>query len=183
MLGGAADAPRKVSRFQAFLDNYVREQKQAGRFQRPLNNRLTHVDEWLQCNEVVENDNSVLVGIAFAFLAVCLLNTVGLLLAKFLTAPIAGVRRALGASRRQIFCQHLVEVGVIALAGGLLGLALGASSCCGLRRSTTDYDERGTRLDCVTIGPDGARSSRWSRESSRGLYPPGASAACSPPPT
>ena len=43
-----------------------------------------------------------LVGLAFAFLAVCLINTVGLLLAKFLNAaPITGVRRALGASRRR----------------------------------------------------------------------------------
>ena len=63
----------------------------------------------------------------FAFLAVCLINTVGLLLAKFLNgAPITGVRRALGASRRQIFPQHLVEVGVLSALGALLGLALAA---------------------------------------------------------
>lgn len=122
------------NRFQAFLDNYATEQKSAGRHQRPLNNRLTKVDQWLVDNDVVGNDDRVLVGLAFAFLAVCLLNTVGLLLAKFLNgASITGVRRALGASRRQVFYQHLVEVGLVSTFGALLGLALGALLLAGLR--------------------------------------------------
>jgi putative ABC transport system permease protein len=121
-------------RFQGFIDSYVTTQKQVGRFQRPLNNRLTNVDQWLEDNEVVANDDRVLVGLAFAFLAVCLLNTVGLLLAKFLnSAAITGVRRALGASRRQIFFQHLVEVGVISSMGAVLGLGVGALLLMGLR--------------------------------------------------
>jgi putative ABC transport system permease protein len=121
-------------RFQAFLDNYAQEQKRAGRYQRPLNNRLTKPDQWLLDNDVVGNDDRVLVGLAFAFLAVCLLNTVGLLLAKFLNnAAITGVRRALGASRRQVSMQHLVEVGVISGLGALLGLALGGLMLMGLR--------------------------------------------------
>ncbi len=121
-------------RFQAFLDNYAREQKQAGRYQRPLNNRLTKVDQWLVDNDVVSKDDRVLVGLAFAFLAVCLLNTVGLLLAKFLNnAPLTGIRRALGASRKQVFMQHLVEVGVISSIGAVLGLALGGLMLLGLR--------------------------------------------------
>lgn len=121
-------------RFQAFLDNYAMEQKKAGRYQRPLNNRLTHPDQWLVDNEVVSNDDRVLVGLAFAFLAVCLLNTVGLLLAKFLNnAPLTGVRRALGASRKQVFLQHLVEVGVISSIGAVLGLALGGLLLMGLK--------------------------------------------------
>ena len=121
-------------RFQAFIDNYAQEQKRAGRYQRPLNNRLTKVDQWLKDQNVVSNDDRVLVGLAFAFLAVCLLNTVGLLLAKFLNnAPITGVRRALGASRRQIFMQHLVEVGVISSIGAVLGLALGGLLLLGIK--------------------------------------------------
>jgi putative ABC transport system permease protein len=120
--------------FQAFIDNYAQEQKQAGRYQRPLNNRLTQVDQWLKDQNVVGNDDRVLVGLAFAFLAVCLLNTVGLLLAKFLNgASITGIRRALGASRRQIFMQHLVEVGLISSIGAMLGLALGSLLLLGLR--------------------------------------------------
>ena len=121
-------------RMQHFIDNYAQEQKKAGRYPRPLNNRLTPVDKWLVDNDVVSNDDRVLVGLAFAFLAVCLLNTVGLLLAKFLNnAAITGVRRALGASRRQVFLQHLVEVGVISTIGSIGGLLLGALMLAGLR--------------------------------------------------
>jgi putative ABC transport system permease protein len=114
-------------RMQALLDGYWAEQRKAGRFQRPRDNRLVNVADWLRFNKVVDTDNRVLVGLAFAFLAVCLINTVGLLLAKFLNgAAVTGVRRALGASRRQIFAQHLVEVGVLAALGALLGLGLAA---------------------------------------------------------
>jgi putative ABC transport system permease protein len=126
--------PQSRDRFMAFLDNYATQQKGAGRHQRPLNNHLTKPDRWLVDNDVVGNDDRVLVGLAFAFLAVCLLNTVGLLLAKFLNgAPMTGVRRALGASRKQVFYQHLVEVGVVSSIGAALGLVLGAVLLTGLR--------------------------------------------------
>ncbi|MGN6451492.1 MAG: ABC transporter permease [Steroidobacteraceae bacterium] len=114
-------------RFRSFMDGYWADQRRAGRVPRPQNNRLSNVAHWLRDNEVVDNDNRVLVGLAFAFLALCLINTVGLLLAKFLNgAAVSGIRRALGASRRQIFAQVLIEVGVLAAAGALLGLALAA---------------------------------------------------------
>jgi putative ABC transport system permease protein len=126
-------------RMQAFIDNYAREQKAAGRYGRPINNRLSPPSQWLLENRVVSSDNRLLVGIAFAFLAVCLINTVGLLLAKFLSgAAITGVRRALGASRRHIFLQLLTEVAVVASAGALAGLALGALGLRGLRALYAD---------------------------------------------
>jgi putative ABC transport system permease protein len=114
-------------RFQSFMDGYWAGQRSAGRFPRPKNNRLSNVAQWLHDNEVVNNDNRLLVGLAFAFLALCLINTIGLLLAKFLNgAAVSGIRRALGASRRQIFAQLLIEVGVLSALGALLGLALAA---------------------------------------------------------
>jgi putative ABC transport system permease protein len=148
--------PDKVEAFQNLMDNYVREQKTLGRFERPLNNRLTHPDEWLKLNEVVRDDNRVLVGLSFMFLAVCLLNTIGLLLAKFLgAAPIVGLHRALGASKAMIFRQHLVEVGVIGFGGGALGVAIAALGLIGMRQVYENYDEL-TRLDftmvLVTLG-------------------------------
>jgi putative ABC transport system permease protein len=121
-------------RMQSMLDAYTDNERKAGRFPRPRNNRLTDVDQWLKDQRVVESDNRVLVGLAFAFLAVCLINTVGLLLAKFLNgAAITGVRRALGASRRDIFKQHMVEVSAVAIAGAVLGLAFGALGLAGIR--------------------------------------------------
>jgi putative ABC transport system permease protein len=124
---------RSRERMQTFIDGYWEQQRKAGRFQRPRNNRLTNVGQWLTDQRVVGTDSRLLVGMSFAFLIVCLINTVGLLLAKFLKgAPLAGIRRALGASRRQVFAQHLVETGVLAGAGSLLGLGLAALGLWGL---------------------------------------------------
>jgi putative ABC transport system permease protein len=137
----------RVEAFQSFIDNYVREQKQLGRFERPLNNHLRQPDEWMDVNEVVRDDNRVLVGLSFMFLAVCLLNMIGLLLAKFLgAAPVVGLRRALGASRKEIFNQHLVEVGVIGIGGGIVGIVVAALGLFAIRNLHDNYDAL-TRLD------------------------------------
>jgi len=115
----------RLQRFQQFVDSYVLEQKKLGRFPRPLNNRLEDVQRWLTTNEVVAPVSRILLFLAFMFLAVCLLNTIGLMLAKFFAAsPIVGLRRALGATRADILRQHLIEVMAISLAGGLFGLLL-----------------------------------------------------------
>jgi putative ABC transport system permease protein len=101
----------------------------------------------MKVNRVVQSDNSVLVGLSFMFLAVCLLNMIGLLLAKFLgAAPTVGLRRALGATRGTIFSQHLVEVAVIGVAGGVLGIGLAALGLIGVRHVYDNYEAL-TRLD------------------------------------
>jgi putative ABC transport system permease protein len=154
--------PADRDKYQAFLDNYARSQKAIGRMPRPLNNRLYDVGQWLDRNEVVQRDNRVLIGIAMLFLGVCLVNVVGLLLAKFLNAaPLTGLRRALGASRRDIVRQHMTEVLVIGLAGGVLGLILAVAGLAGIR-ALYDFDfnrasaERLTQIDptvvLVTLG-------------------------------
>ncbi|HWF98662.1 MAG TPA: ABC transporter permease [Steroidobacteraceae bacterium] len=114
-------------RFLDFMNAYWAHQRANGRFQRPRNNHLWKVSQWLKMHHVVSDDSRLLLRLAFAFLAVCLINTVGILLAKFLRgAPVSGIRRALGASRRQLFEQHLVEVALLSLGGSSLGVALGA---------------------------------------------------------
>ena len=139
--------PAKVEAFKSFLDGYVGEQKKLGRFARPLNNHLNKVSEWLALNQVVQKDDSVLLGISFMFLAVCLLNTVGLLLAKFSgKVGVVSLHRALGASRKLIFRQHLVEVSLIGVAGGILGIAVGWLLLLALRLLYNNY-EGVTRLD------------------------------------
>jgi putative ABC transport system permease protein len=131
-----AELPNGSSRerMQSFVDAYWVEQHAAGRFQRPRNNHVTNVDVWLAENGVVPNDNRMLVIVSLTFLAVCLINTIGILLAKFLSrTTISGIRRALGASRREVFVQHFVEVGVLAAIGALLGLALAFLGLHGVR--------------------------------------------------
>lgn len=114
--------------YKNFLAQYVEQQKELGRFtdgKSPSESaQLSDVDAWLEKNHVVPEDNKILVGLSILFLSVCLVNILGLMLTKFLKrAPEVGVRRAIGASRGQIFSQYMVEVGVIGLLGGFLGLA------------------------------------------------------------
>jgi putative ABC transport system permease protein len=112
-------------RYQRFLDNYATDQKKYGRFPRALNNRLLDVDGWLKMNDVVGDETRIQVAVALMFLLVCVLNTFGLMLAKFMkAAPISGLRRALGASRVDVMRQHLIEVVIVGLLGGVAGLAL-----------------------------------------------------------
>src|SRR5690606_5063685 len=134
------DSPGKVEAYHQYLVNYSDQQREAGRFERPTNVRLSDVMTWLDYNQVVPADVRLQLWLAFGFLAVCLLNTVGLLLAKFLRrGGEIGVRRALGASRRSIFVQCLVEAGVVGLAGGVLGLALALLGLWAVRQQPTDY--------------------------------------------
>lgn len=134
------DSPERLAEYQSFLDSYVGEQKKIGRFPRPLNNRLLDVNAWMKDQKVVSSDVQVQTGLAFAFLVVCLVNTVGLLLAKFTRkAGEVGLRRALGASRREVFMQFLVESGVVGFSGGLLGLALTGLGLIAVRALYAQY--------------------------------------------
>ena len=111
--------------YKDWLDSYVLEQQKLGRLMRPLNNAVDNVTDWLDVNHVIPDDNRVLLALSFMFLAVCLFNTIGMLLARFLgKAPVVGLRRALGASRSSIFYMHLVEVALIGLGGSIFGLLL-----------------------------------------------------------
>src|SRR5512139_3156242 len=118
------DTPEKASAYRQYLANYSDRQRAAGRFERPTNVRLRDVMQWLDLHRIVPGDVTIQLWLAFGFLLVCLLNTIGLLLAKFMRrGGEIGVRRALGATRGEIFRQCMVEAGTIGLAGGLLGLA------------------------------------------------------------
>ena len=89
------------------------------------NVRLRNLPDWLDHEHVVPSDTKVSLLIALGLLLVCLVNTAGLLLAKFLRrSSEIGVRRALGAPRLAIYAQFLTEGAVIGLTGGVLGLVL-----------------------------------------------------------
>jgi putative ABC transport system permease protein len=134
--------------YQQFLNAYVQEQKQFGRFQRPLDNRLSHVMQWLESQEVVADDAQMMMAMSLMFLLVCLLNTVGLLLAKFLgKAPEIGLRQALGASKRTLFSQYIIESACIGILGGLLGLTLAFIGLKGVESLYGDYMKGLASLD------------------------------------
>ena len=134
------DTPARAADYRAYLQNYVVQQRAAGRFERPTPPSLTPLMEWLDENEVVPADVRLQVWLALGFLAVCLLNTVGLLLAKFLRrGGEIGVRRALGASRGSIFAQCLVEAGTVGVAGGIAGIGLALLGLWAVRQQPVDY--------------------------------------------
>jgi putative ABC transport system permease protein len=134
-----SDAQR--AEYQSWLDSYTEGQKQLGRFERPTNNRLSTVPEWLKIQEVASDEIWTVMSIGVLFLAACMFNTIGLILARFIAkAPVVGLRRALGASKAAIFRQHLVEVSLVGFAGGILGLGLSLLGLAGIRQLLEDAD-------------------------------------------
>jgi putative ABC transport system permease protein len=144
----AADAER----YRAFLNNYAAEQRRLGRFHWAPNTKMRNVREWLAYRHAVSQEVKILVLVSFSFLLVCLLNAMGLMLAKVMgRAGDIGVRRALGANRRAIFAQCLIEAGVVGLAGGLLGLALTGLGILGLRSLLSDEVNRLTNFSLSNV--------------------------------
>ncbi|TAL84604.1 MAG: FtsX-like permease family protein [Rhodanobacter sp.] len=134
------DTPSRAAAYKTFLVHYSEQQKALGRFQRPPNVRLRDVMQWLDYNRVVPDNVRLQTWLALGFLLVCLVNTVGLMLAKFMRrAPELGVRRALGASKRALFAQLLVESGLVGLAGGTGGLLLALLGLWLVRRQPAEY--------------------------------------------
>jgi len=128
-LDSAADA----ARYRQFLEGYAADQQRAGRFGWAPNVRLRNVVQWLEYQKVVPPETRISLVVALGFFVICLVNTIGLLLAKFMRrAGEIGVRRALGAARSEIYKQFLVEAATVGLAGGVLGLALTALGMLGV---------------------------------------------------
>jgi putative ABC transport system permease protein len=127
--------------YMQFLNDYVEEQKTLGRFPRELNNRLNTPAQWMVDREVVDDTVSVLLSLAVLFLVVCLLNTIGLLLAKVMrrTNDIS-LRRALGASKSALFSQYIIEAGMIGVAGGLAGIGMTWLGLRGIENVFSGYD-------------------------------------------
>ena len=119
------DDAAAVTAYKQYIDGYAHDMQQSGRFGWAPNNRLRDLPAWLDNQHVVPSDTKVSLLVALGLLLACLVNTAGLLLAKFLRrSSEIGVRRALGAPRLAIYAQFLTEAGIIGLAGGALGLLL-----------------------------------------------------------
>lgn len=127
------DTADEVASYRRFLTNYAADQQRAGRFNWAPNVRLRDVTQWLDYQQVVPPESRISLVVALGFFVICLVNTIGLLLAKFMRrAGEIGVRRALGATRGEIYTQYLIEAGTVGLAGGALGLLLTALGVSGI---------------------------------------------------
>ncbi|HEY9110284.1 MAG TPA: ABC transporter permease [Rhodanobacteraceae bacterium] len=135
------DSTAKVASYRGFLNSYAAQQKALGRI-RYTETRLRDLMQWLDFNQVVPRNVKLQTWLAFAFLAICLFNTVGLLLAKFLRrGGEIGVRRALGASSRAVFAQCLTEAGLIGFIGGFGGWLLTLLGLWLVRHQQTPYSD------------------------------------------
>lgn len=130
---------KAVADYQSFLDGYAKQQVALGRFKRP-ETALLDLMGWLRDQQVVPDDVRLQTYLAFGFLLICVVNTVGLLLAKCLRrSREIGVRRALGATRRTVFVQFMVEAGIVGLTGGVLGLGFAELGLWGIRHQPAEY--------------------------------------------
>ena len=147
------DTAEQKEAFQSYLDAWALDQRSVGRFQRPINNRLRPVMEWMDSEEVMPNEARTMLIVGLLFLIVCSVNLIGILLGKFLArAPEVGVRRALGASRGSVFLQHLVECELIGVLGGVLGLGLSVLALTGVNRLFNDDMNMGLDANMVLAG-------------------------------
>ncbi|MBD8880581.1 ABC transporter permease [Rhodanobacter sp. 7MK24] len=134
------DTPAQVAAYREFLVNYSEQQKALGRFARSPNTRLRDVMAWLDYNHVLPGSVQLQTLLALGFLLVCLVNTVAMLLVKFLRrGGELSVRRAMGASKRAVFAQLLVEASLVGAAGGVAGLLLAALGLWIVRQQPVEY--------------------------------------------
>jgi len=145
--------PADAARYRGFLHSYASEQLRSGRFDWHAETALRDLPQWLQFNDVVSDEVRILVLVSFSFLFVCLLNAMGLMLAKIMgRSREIGIRRALGANRGAIFMQCLIESAVIGLLGAALGLLLTHLGLLGLRALLSESIAALTHLDVLDIG-------------------------------
>ncbi len=142
-----------AARYRTFLQNYARDQERVGRFHWSARTQLRDLRQWLSYERVVSPEVRMMVVIAFGFLLVCLINAMGLMLAKvmFRSSDI-GVRRALGANRRAVFAQGLVEAAVVGVVGAGAGLLLALLGLAGLRSLLSKESLVLARMDPTDLG-------------------------------
>jgi putative ABC transport system permease protein len=148
-LPAAAD----VVKYRTVVNNYADEQQRTGRFHWPPHTQIRDVMQWLKYRHIVPNELGLLVFASFGFLVVCLMNAMGLMLARIIgRTQDLSVRRALGASRRAIIGQCLVETTVIGVLGALLGLLLTLLGILAMRAVLADDFAALTYLNAEAIG-------------------------------
>ena len=123
-----------AARYRTFLTDYASQQQRIGRFHWAPHVQLRNLRQWLVYQKVVSDEARILVWVSFSFLFICLLNAMGLMLARISRqAADISVRRALGANRPAVFLQGLIEAGLIGALGALLGMVLTVLGLAALR--------------------------------------------------
>jgi putative ABC transport system permease protein len=148
-----ADVPApEIAAYRNLVNNYAADQQRLGRFHWPAHTQIRDVMQWLKYRHAVPGQLGILLLASFGFLFVCLMNAMGLMLAKTVgrTQDIS-VRRALGASRRAIALQSLVETSVVGVMGAAIGLALTLLGTSAIRTVLADQYAGLAYLDAKVV--------------------------------
>jgi putative ABC transport system permease protein len=142
--------PEKQQAFRDLLTSHIQDQKKIGRFPRPLFFKMLAIPALMEEYGVTPRQVKAMSTVSLLFLVVCSLNLVGLLLGKFLgRIPEISVRRALGASRLQVFWQHIVECEVIGVIGGVIGMLLAVGTLKLIGKVLPNGDAIGLSVEMV----------------------------------
>jgi putative ABC transport system permease protein len=146
------DTPQQVTDYRTYLDHYMGTQKTLVGDKKSAKVGLFSVAEWLMKQNVVPDNVRLNVWLAGSFLLLCMVNVAGLLAAKFLgRSNEIGIRRALGAPRRAVFLQHVLEACAISVVGGVLALPLTLFGLWILRKQAQGFTDL-ARLDLPMFG-------------------------------
>jgi putative ABC transport system permease protein len=127
------DAAR-VQAFRAFVARYVAEQRAAGRLRDTPADPLWSLREWQARIFGTAPEAQLLLGLSDLLLVACGLSLMRMHFARALVrAPEVAAHRALGAPRRAVFLQSILESQLVGIGGSLLGLGLGATYNAGIR--------------------------------------------------
>jgi putative ABC transport system permease protein len=126
--------------YREFLKGYALQQKRAGRFWLDSGVKLSNAEDWLQYKRAVPDAVKLQSLVALSLLILCVVSASGLQAVLFRNrfGEIA-IRRALGASRRDILWQLLSESCLTGAIGGVAGITLGIFEVAILRRLPQSY--------------------------------------------
>ncbi|MBH1430335.1 ABC transporter permease [Stenotrophomonas maltophilia] len=110
--------------FFAALKSYAEEQIEGGRSTHAYSN-VVPLLEWLEVNDVIPEAVHSQLWFAAGILIICLVNASGLFLAGFVDSAMEiGIRRSLGATRRDVVMQFVLQSAVLGTLGGILSVPL-----------------------------------------------------------
>jgi putative ABC transport system permease protein len=145
-------SPGLRAEYEAFVAAAARGVRQLGAGRRP---RLQTPSEFLEYSVPIANGFFMFRACAFIALLACGVNLSRLLIVKFQArAPELAVQRALGATRRSVFAQHMLEAVVVASAAIALALLITVLGLLGInaimpdRPSAFTLDRWGVLLGC-----------------------------------
>ena len=122
------------------LQSYADEQHAAGRLLGKGRTGLISERDWVHQRHVVPDAVRVQFWVAMGLFLVCLINSTSLQLVRYRSRlREIGLRRALGASRREILTQILVDASVMGAIGGIIGVVLGYAGLLLLRLNPAHF--------------------------------------------